>query len=354
MDVWVSFWSALTGFISEYGLAAVALIVLLRSAAVPIPVPADLLVVGAGAQAREQGSMVWPVWLLLSAATTVGALLFYGFVRWIAEDEAVHYGRLIGLSEARLTTAETRLKDRGVRGVVLARVVPGLRIPIVAVCGLLRFRVWKFVAAVGAGALVYVGVCITIGYIYGPAFVDGIDLFVFPLGVVEPAVGLAVLSFWLVRARHSTVSVSVNDVPRRSNRLRVGIVAGALATLGANWVVNMLMYLVSPVSGAGTLESTIRGLGGLDSLVQTFSGDIALGLIIGVLYVATAERVAQRWNDWLRGLAFGALACALVVMLQFIAASNGPLPVVEVVRWGTYGVFLGLVCPLVSGQRCVA
>jgi hypothetical protein len=54
MDLFVSFWSGLAEFIADNGLLAVALIVLLRSAAVPIPVPADLLVVAVGARAREQ------------------------------------------------------------------------------------------------------------------------------------------------------------------------------------------------------------------------------------------------------------------------------------------------------------
>ena len=54
MDLWDAFWSAVAEFIADNGLLAVALIVLLRSAAIPIPVPADLLVVMVGARAREE------------------------------------------------------------------------------------------------------------------------------------------------------------------------------------------------------------------------------------------------------------------------------------------------------------
>ena len=68
MDLWDSFWSALIGFISDAGLLAIAVIVLLRSAAIPIPVPADLLVVMAGVRAREQQFVLWPAWLVLSGS----------------------------------------------------------------------------------------------------------------------------------------------------------------------------------------------------------------------------------------------------------------------------------------------
>ena len=65
------------GFISDAGLLAIAVIVLLRSAAIPIPVPADLLVVMVGVRAREQQFVLWPAWLVLSGSTTIGAALFY-------------------------------------------------------------------------------------------------------------------------------------------------------------------------------------------------------------------------------------------------------------------------------------
>ena len=105
MDLWDSFWSALTGFISDAGLLAIAVIVLLRSAAIPIPVPADLLVVMVGVRAREQQFVLWPAWLVLSGSTTIGAALFYLFVRWIGHGDIVHYGHYVGLTTERINSA---------------------------------------------------------------------------------------------------------------------------------------------------------------------------------------------------------------------------------------------------------
>jgi membrane protein DedA with SNARE-associated domain len=203
MDLWDSFWSALAGLIADNGLVAVAFIVLLRSAAVPIPVPADLLVMVVGARAREQQFVLWPAWLVLTISTTVGAALFYAFVRWIGQGDVSHYGRYVGLTTERLNSAETQLVERGTRAVFVARIVPGLRLAIVAVCGMLRFRWWNFVAAVVLGGLVYVAACLTLGYIFGDEIVALVGDLVFPLGVLEPVLGLSLLLFWLVRARRS-------------------------------------------------------------------------------------------------------------------------------------------------------
>src|SRR3954453_22514184 len=155
MDLWVSFWSALARLVPDNGLMMVAAIVLLRSAAVPIPVPADLLVVMVGVEARETGAALWAPWLLLSAATAIGAALLYTFARWVGRvhGDILRYGRYVGLTEARINTAEAQLDARGARAVMLGRIIPGLRTAIVAVCGMLRYRWTTFLLAVILGAL---------------------------------------------------------------------------------------------------------------------------------------------------------------------------------------------------------
>ena len=101
------------------GLLAIAVIVLLRSAAIPIPVPSDLLVVTVGARAREQQLVLWPAWLVTDRrATTIGAVLFYAFVRWIGHGDMARYGRYVGLTAERLNTAQAQLGARGVRAVL--------------------------------------------------------------------------------------------------------------------------------------------------------------------------------------------------------------------------------------------
>src|SRR5688500_15825480 len=106
MDLWNSFWSALTGFATEHGLAAVAAIVMLKSAGVPVPIPADLLIVMVGAQARTtQQDLVTP-WLVLAIATIVGAGVLFLFARWLGEDDIVRYGHYIGLNPTRIEAAE--------------------------------------------------------------------------------------------------------------------------------------------------------------------------------------------------------------------------------------------------------
>jgi membrane protein DedA with SNARE-associated domain len=363
----VSFWSSLAEFIADNGLLAVALIVLLRSAAVPIPVPADLLVVVVGARSREQQLLLWLGWVVLAISTTVGAVLFYAFVRWIGQGDVSHYGRYIGLTSDRLSTAETQLGERGTRAVFVARIVPGLRLAIVAVCGVLRFQWWKFVAAVALGALIYVGLCLMIGYFFGDVIVGLVGDLVFPFGVLEPVLGLSILLFWLVRARSTTPSLATGEHLNRASRVRVGALAGTLAIAGSTMLVNIIIYLLAPVAaeavgGIRGVESMVSLSGGLGSLVQLVLDSVVVGILWGIVYAIVDGRSAAGWSDWLRGLAFASLPFMLVMLVQLLVGlqSGGSLRawlvlgIGEAIRWGTYGVLIGLTYPVLRTRRLQA
>src|SRR5262245_2053455 len=124
MESWSSIWAGLTSFIAAHGLLALAVIITLKSAGIPLPVPADLLVVYAGIHARSGVFPLWLAWLVLVVATIVGAVLLYTGTRWARPEKIVHYGHYVGLSETRLRRAEDALSQRGRRAIFLARVVP--------------------------------------------------------------------------------------------------------------------------------------------------------------------------------------------------------------------------------------
>jgi membrane protein DedA with SNARE-associated domain len=367
MDLWDSFWSALAEFIAENGLFAVALIVLLRSAAIPIPVPADLLVIVVGARAQEQQVPLWPAWVLLACSTTAGAALLYAFVRWVGQGDVTHYGRYIGLTTERLNAAETQLVERGTRAIFVARIVPGLRLAIVAVCGMLRFGWWKFLGAVFLGALMYVGICLMIGYFFGDAVEEFVGDLVFPLAVLEPVLGLGILLFWLVHARRSTPRAPTRKALNRPGRVRVGALAGALAIVGSTMLVNLLIYLIAPAvadarNGIRRSDALVTASGGLGSVVVAVVDSIVLGILWGIVYAIDDERQLAGWSDSLRGLAFAVFPFLLVMLVQSFVVLKAEIPVGgwlilglgEAIRWGAYGVLIGLMYPVLRTRRVQA
>ncbi|MBV9358698.1 MAG: hypothetical protein JO023_24585, partial [Chloroflexi bacterium] len=101
MELWTSFWSGLATFIAEHGPLMLLLIVLLKSAGIPLPVPADLLVIYVGIQARAGRVPLGWSWPWLSVATVAGATLLYAFARWVGPDAVLPYGHSVGLNAHR-------------------------------------------------------------------------------------------------------------------------------------------------------------------------------------------------------------------------------------------------------------
>ena len=253
------------------------------------------------------------------------------------------------------------------RAVFVARIVPGLRLAIVAVCGMLRFGWWKFVAAVALGALIYVGLCIAIGYIFGDAITALLGRLALPFGLLEPVAGLSILLFWLVRARRANTH-TVADAPlSRSKRVRVGALTGALAISGSTMLVNALIYLVAPVAATlmgetNDLQSIVTFSGGLAHILESLLGTVLFGIVWGVVYAIEDGRLGTGRSDWLRGLSFAALPFALVMLLQLIVVVQrdrpgtawGILGPGEVIRWIAYGVLVGLMYPVLRARRVQA
>ncbi len=369
MDLWVSFWSGLTSSIAEHGLLTVAILVLVKSAGVPLPVPTDLLIVMVGADARDAGDPLWPAWLLLSAATTVGASALYEFARRLGAEDVVHYGHYVGLTPDRLDDARRLVRGRNQRAIFVARVVPGLRLAIVVVCAILLIPRRVVVPAVCLGALVYVGVCLALGYIFGQRLAETLAQFVFPAGLVIPLVTIAALLVWLKRARGSLRTASATVSLSRARRIRAGALAGAVAVGGSSMLANVCIYVGGPLVSdalASPLDFIARGRGDSESLQYLFGVSVfavVLGILGGALYGMAADRLARGWPDWLRGVVFAALPLiGALLLLVVLAIARGGEPqqawilavVGEALRWAIYGAFLGLVYPVLRARRAAA
>jgi membrane protein DedA with SNARE-associated domain len=331
VDLWVSFWSVLTNAIAQHGLVTVALVILVKSAGVPLPVPADLLVVWVGVDARAADAPLWPAWALFSAATTAGAWALFEFTRWVGAEEVVHYGHYVGLTPARLDTAERRLRNRGWSAIFLARVVPGLRLAIVVVSGIALIPRRTFVLAVFLGAAVCVGGCLALGYVFGEAVAQLLAQVVFPAGLVIPLALVALLVVWLRRARRALRTEPVSSVPGRVGRIRAGALAGALAVAGSGQLVNVCIYLGGPIaasrvaSGDGSAKSTIAGA--LLFLFGATVSSVIIGVGWGALYSLLQVEWGQSWPDWVRGIVFGTVplfGAVLVLLAVSIALGREP------------------------------
>jgi membrane protein DedA with SNARE-associated domain len=148
-------------------------LLLVKEAGLPIPIPGDLLVLGAGvaaAGAASAGAAV-PAPVVLGgilAAGFVGGTIQFLLVRGALRGPLIALLGRLGLSRERLDGLADWLRRRGVRGVTIARATPGLRVGAISASGLAALPYPVFLAGLIVGNTVFVGAHFALGYVVGP------------------------------------------------------------------------------------------------------------------------------------------------------------------------------------------
>jgi membrane protein DedA with SNARE-associated domain len=163
---------ALALFFQEYGIVVVSLLLFLKSAGLPIPLPGDLLMLVIGSVAAQQEVPLGIAWVSFSVAIFSGAMLLFTLIRHYGRRPVTEYGHYVGLTDERIERAEAQIRQRGWRAVAMGRMVPGVRLATVVAAATFNVRRATFATAAAASAIAEVGVCLLIGATLGPVIAE--------------------------------------------------------------------------------------------------------------------------------------------------------------------------------------
>lgn len=183
-----------------------------KEAGIPIPIPGDLLVLGAGVAAAADGAL---------APLDLGAILLAGFaggslqfvlVRGALRGPLLALLARIGVPRDRLDRLADWLRRRGARGVAIARATPGLRIGTISASGLAALQFPTFLGGLVVGNSLFVGGHFLLGFAIGA---PALELLRSAGGLAAGAAALVVLAItgalgwgWLRGRRARTGSAS--------------------------------------------------------------------------------------------------------------------------------------------------
>ena len=198
------------------GLLAFFVVMLLKEGGVPVPVPSDLIMIGAGVQAASGSFSLLELLIALEVSILVGNSGYFLIVRGAGRRLIYRFGRFVGLTPARLDQAAAMLERRGALAVFIALNLPGVRAVIVTAAALAGMRYGAFLPPAIAGSTIFYGWHIALGYALGPAATALLERANVPLGPL--LLGLAVLGLvgWLVlRRRRLSGAVPEGGAPSR-------------------------------------------------------------------------------------------------------------------------------------------
>jgi membrane-associated protein len=192
LDFLLHFDTYLTSFVQDYGTLTYGIlfaIIFAETGLIVTPfLPGDSLLFAAGALSATGAMNVWVLTPILIAAAIIGDAVNYSVGRRLAQrflDDAPDTGLLFRLvKREHVRRAHDFFEMHGGKAVVMARFVPIVRtfVPFVAGGAGMSYRAFAFYNV--TGALLWVGVCVGAGYLFGniPVVKENFELVV--IGII--------------------------------------------------------------------------------------------------------------------------------------------------------------------------
>ncbi len=354
--VWAGLSQYLHNLLNAHGLVGIALVIFFEELGIPIPIPGDLMMLLAGIRIAQGKDALWVVLLVEELSTLLGASLLFAASRRFGRSLVLRYGWMLHLGPETLGKVEQRVHRHGSWAIVVARLVPGLRIVTVIAAGVLGVPFRTFVPALALGGFVYVLAYTLIGMFLGPtvlAFVEGMGL---PVSALLSLVVLAMLLFAVQRLETAVVDSPTPSRTSLGTSLLAGLVAAGAALLLANAVLGLVSFGVRLLGHAVPRVTTSA----TDELYLLFGWPVFL-FAAGLLAVVSTWGQFSRLSPWRHvALVAGLPLCITLLLIDPLADEGGDglsnatgtvLIAVATLRWLAYGVLLARLVPLFSHLR---
>ena len=238
-------------FLVQYGLVAIFILLLVKTIGVPIPIPADLIILAAAARVAQGKLNPWQTFIAIFVALVIGGLIQFILARGPGRGLLYRFGRYIGLTASRLDAASSKVKKGGMFSVSIAILVPGVRGAAIVASGLAHMPLRIFLAGLVVGSLLFLGLHFFLGYLGGSLF--SIVSHVLPtpwVALLVIVLLLAIFALWVVIRRGR--KTAQREVDGTSVELwHEGICPVCLALYAAN-------QLHPPVKGDASFGGTIQ------------------------------------------------------------------------------------------------
>jgi len=156
-------------FLDTYGLAAIFGIMLLKELGIPIPIPGDLIMLGAAARAAQGKFPFVAVFFAILIPMLVGGTIQYWVAKGPGRAFIYRVGNWVGLTKERLDRAMGTVRKGGMAAVALGLNTPGVRIATVPASGLAELAPSIFIPGLVIGSATFLGWHFAIGYAGGAA-----------------------------------------------------------------------------------------------------------------------------------------------------------------------------------------
>jgi membrane protein DedA with SNARE-associated domain len=186
---------------SVHGLGAPLALALLvpMEAGLPVPIPADLVMLLVGERAAAGAVPLWLAVLAFEAVAVVGTCALFILCRVLGRAVMGRLGHRLGLTAARLDRAAALIERRGRPALVVGRSTPGLRTVTVVAAGGSGLSSRRALPALILGSSLFLQLHLFLGYALGPTARQALHDARGPALVGLLALVAGAIVFWVIR-----------------------------------------------------------------------------------------------------------------------------------------------------------
>jgi membrane protein DedA with SNARE-associated domain len=168
------------------------------------PLPGDTIALFGVVLAAGSGYGLGWVYLALNVGSLAGGMMAYGFGRLIGERRIRKPPRFLRSQQVRraIDAVLVRFERHGSIYLVVNRFLPAMRSVFFVAAGMARLPAWKVVLWGTLSAALWNAIILAAGYYLGANYTQ-LEQWVRTYSYVAIALGIAVIAFWIWRARRS-------------------------------------------------------------------------------------------------------------------------------------------------------
>jgi membrane protein DedA with SNARE-associated domain len=155
-------------FVRQHQATGLFVVIFLEELGVPLPAPGDVAIMYGG-YLTTTGAIPYPLaYLAVVSAAVLGSACNLTISRKYGRPFIQRFGKYIGVTEARLMHAEGLFKRWGPWAIIIGRHIPGMRIVLSALSGILGVPYRVFIPCVFVSAMIWAAIFLEIGRRVGP------------------------------------------------------------------------------------------------------------------------------------------------------------------------------------------
>ena len=167
-----AWWNELTRavrfFILQHQTSGLFTLILLEEIGIPLPAPGDVAITYGG-YLTTTGAIPYPLaYVAVVSGAVIGATINVTITRRYGRPFIGRFGRYVGITDEKLVQAERIFKRWGPWAIIVGRHIPGMRIVLSALSGILNVPYRVFIPCVFISATIWAAIFLELGRLLGP------------------------------------------------------------------------------------------------------------------------------------------------------------------------------------------